>query len=123
MQNRQLNFRYIACIKYSTHESHYQAFRTLQHDDIYLLVNTVIYAFGSLTSSTEKRQANNCDLPVTLTGNLFATNTLHSKTIYKSQVIAAANSINDTSLKSKPLKVKLRAQDLFFGSATHHSPA
>jgi hypothetical protein len=59
---------------------------------IYLLVNTVIYAFGRLTSSTEKRQANNCDLPVTLTGNLFATNTLHSKTIYKSQVIAAANS-------------------------------
>jgi hypothetical protein len=35
MQNRQLDFRYIACIKYSTHESHYQAFRTLQHDDIF----------------------------------------------------------------------------------------
>jgi hypothetical protein len=66
---------------------------------IYLLVDTVIYAFGSLTSSTEKRQANCCDLPVTLTGNPFATNTLHSKTIYKSQVIAAANSINDTLLK------------------------
>jgi len=28
---------------------------------IYLLVDTVIYAFGSLTSSTEKRQANCCD--------------------------------------------------------------
>src|ERR1700753_3464993 len=72
---------------------------------IYLLIIPVIYAFGSLASSTEKRQASNCDLPVTLTGNPFATNTLHPNTAYKSQVIAAAASINDTSLKAKASKV------------------
>jgi hypothetical protein len=85
---------------------------------IYLLFITGIYAFGSLTSSTEKRQANNCDLPVTFTGNLFATNTPHPNTIYKSQAIAAADSINDTSLKSEPLKVASAGSFLWLSNAS-----
>jgi cellulose 1,4-beta-cellobiosidase len=70
-----------------------------------LLFITVIYAFRSLASATKEPRASNCDFPVTLTGNPFATNTLHPNSFYKSKVLAAAATINDTSLKAKALSV------------------
>ena len=50
-------------------------------------------------------QASACASAVTLSGNPFATRTLHPNSFYRKEVEAAAAAISDATLKAQALKV------------------
>jgi len=55
--------------------------------------------------AAEKRQASGCASAVTLTGNAFASKTLHPNSFYRAEVEAAAAQISDATLQAQAKKV------------------
>ena len=60
---------------------------------------------GSCYGHVLHRRATGCQNAVNLTGNPFATRTLHPTKFYRAEVSAAAAAITDASLKAKALRV------------------
>ncbi|KAF2755930.1 cellulase [Pseudovirgaria hyperparasitica] len=74
----------------------------------YILGAVAAFATASLAApalEVAPRQASGCASPVTLTGNPFASKTLHPNNFYRAEVTAAAAAISDASLKASALKV------------------
>jgi len=53
----------------------------------------------------EKRQATACASAVSLSGNPFASRTLHPNPFYKDEITEAITQMTDESMKAKALKV------------------
>jgi cellulose 1,4-beta-cellobiosidase len=72
-----------------------------------LSLSILLAATGSLaipeTIQLDRRAV--CTSPVSITGNPFATRTLHPPTRYAKEVAAASDAISDPVLKAKALKV------------------